>query len=198
MHKYSPNCYWRLTSLLAIKHICREDIAYVPECCIFCIFHVCAIDHKKTSHIMWQSVGISPCSASCTCQRTFTHNHTKHVSIHLRESVEIILTFIILQTPSVSVSLFLSLSLSLSFFFPYLIMDWKTAESFRIFLFHLVVVCPCQPACVWLLTHIQAVMVSFSSSSSRKAGLPPHPLTPLAFSRTEKTANHSHGSSIIL
>lgn len=127
-HKYSPNCCLRLTSLLAIKYVCSEDIAHVSECCTFCIFHMCAIDHKKTSHVMCQSVGISPCSASCTCERTFTHNHTKHVSIHLRESVEIILTFIILQTPSVS----LSVSLPFSFFVIFLSLPDYGLEKSRI------------------------------------------------------------------
>lgn len=80
-HKYSPSCYWRLTSLLAIKHIC--DMQWRPACCIFCIFRVCANDHKyiysQTSHVMRQSIGISPGSSLCTCEQTFTQEPKAYI-----------------------------------------------------------------------------------------------------------------------
>ncbi len=197
MHKYSLICYWRLTSLLAIKHIC--DMQWKPACCIFCIFHVCANDHKyiysQTSHVMWQSIGKQPCSASCTCERTLTHKACIYPPVcwdYTHSSV--------CKQP---VSLYLSPFLFLCHSFPYLIVDWKEAESLE-YLFSICLSCvhANQHVCGCLLslshthththTHTLSVTVSCSPSFSRKASPPP------TFSCTEKTANHSPRSSIYL
>ncbi len=70
-------------------------------------------------------------------------------SMHLSTCLLRLHTFISLQTTSVplSVSVFISLS-----FFSLPDCGLEGSRIFRIFIFHLPVVCPCQPACVWLLT----------------------------------------------
>ncbi len=92
--------------------------------------------------------------------------------MHLSTCLLRLHTFINLQTTSVplSVSVFSSLS-----FFSLPDCELEGSRVFRMFLCHLPVVCPCQPACVWLLTLSLSLSHTHTHTPSRSPVPPPSP-----------------------